>query len=107
MHPYRIGAGTLEARIAQLRGLGREGLCARWRSRNGRTAFAYLPKHLLLRHLAYCPHVDPRGERDTPASETPTSSQATADRCGTRHKPLPCPAPDRIGAQHGRCDDDI
>jgi hypothetical protein len=63
MRPYRIGAGTLEARIAQLRGLGREGLCARWRSLDGRTAPAFLPKHLLLRLLAYRPQVDALGER--------------------------------------------
>ncbi len=65
MRPYRIGAGTLEAGIAQLRGLGLDGLRARWRSLDGRTAPAYLPKHLLLRLLAYRPHADALGERDT------------------------------------------
>jgi hypothetical protein len=44
---------SLEAEIAQLRGLDLDGLRARWHSATGRHAPAHLPRHLLLRILAY------------------------------------------------------
>ena len=64
MKPARIGSDTLEAGIAQLRGLGLEGLRARWRSLEGRTAPVHLPRHLLLRLLAYRLQADALGDLD-------------------------------------------
>src|SRR5687767_10410381 len=46
-------AADLELEIAHLRGLDLQGLRARWRTLFGRRAPANLPKHLLLRILAY------------------------------------------------------
>ena len=43
----------LDDEIARLRGLDLVGLQARWRTMFGRRAPAHLPKHLLLRILAY------------------------------------------------------
>jgi DUF2924 family protein len=64
MTPGRTAADTLEAGIAQLRGLGLEGLRARWRSVNGRSAPPHLPQHLLLRLLAYRLQAEAHGDLD-------------------------------------------
>jgi len=44
---------ALEDEIARLRGLDLLGLQARWRTMFGRRAPAHLPRHLLLRIIAY------------------------------------------------------
>ena len=46
-------AAALEVEIAKLRELDLDGLRARWHSLRGRPAPRHLPKHLLLRVLAY------------------------------------------------------
>lgn len=46
-------AAALEVEIAKLRELDLDGLRARWHSLRGRPAPKHLPKHLLLRVLAY------------------------------------------------------
>ena len=54
----------LEDEIARLRGLDLAGLQARWRSMFGRRAPAHLPKHLLLRILAYRLQAEMHGDLD-------------------------------------------
>ena len=56
---------ALEVEIARLRGLDLAGLQARWRSMFGRRAPAHLPKHLLLRILAYRMQAEVHGDLDT------------------------------------------
>ena len=55
----------VEAEIAHLRGLDLHGLRARWRTSFGRQAPAHLPKHLLLRLLAYRVQADALGDLDS------------------------------------------
>ena len=57
-------AAHLELEIAHLRGLDLDGLRARWRTLFGRRAPAHLPKHLLLRILAYRVQADALGDLD-------------------------------------------
>jgi hypothetical protein len=57
----------LEAEIARLRGLDLTGIQASWRTMCGRRAPAHLPKHLLLRILAYRLQAKVHGDLD-PAS---------------------------------------
>jgi Protein of unknown function (DUF2924) len=75
-----------EDEIARLRGLDLAGLQARWRTMFGRRAPAHLPKHLLLRILAYRLQADRHGDLD-PASVRALDRLAKtgADRSG----PLP------------------
>ena len=58
---------ALEDEIARLRGLDLAGLQARWRTMFGRRAPAHLPKHLLLRIVAYRLQAEVHGDLD-PAS---------------------------------------
>jgi hypothetical protein len=53
MAPGHPDASYIEAKIAHLRGLGLKELQARWQTTTGRKAPAHLPKHLLMRILAY------------------------------------------------------
>ena len=55
---------ALEDEIARLRGLDLAGLQARWRTMFGRRAPAHLPKHLLLRIMAYRLQADVHGDLD-------------------------------------------
>jgi hypothetical protein len=55
---------TLEDEIARLRGFDLAGLQARWRTMFGRRAPAHLPKHLLLRILAYRLQAEVHGDLD-------------------------------------------
>jgi hypothetical protein len=55
---------TLDDEIARLRGLDLAGLQARWRTMFGRRAPAHLPKHLLLRILAYRLQAEVHGDLD-------------------------------------------
>ena len=56
---------ALEDEIARLRGLDLAGLQARWRTMFGRRAPAHLPKHLLLRIIAYRLQAEVHGDLDT------------------------------------------
>jgi len=58
---------TLEVEIARLRALDLPSLQARWRTMFGRRAPAHLPKHLLVRIIAYRLQADVHGDLD-PAS---------------------------------------
>ena len=55
---------SVEDEIARLRGLDLVGLQARWRTMMGKRAPAHLPKHLLLRILAYRLQADRFGDLD-------------------------------------------
>jgi hypothetical protein len=55
---------ALESEIAHLRALDLESLRARWRTSFGRRAPAHLPRHLLLRMLAYGLQAQALGELD-------------------------------------------
>ncbi len=55
---------VLEDEIARLRGLDLAGLQARWRTMFGRRAPAHLPRHLLLRIVAYRLQADVHGDLD-------------------------------------------
>jgi hypothetical protein len=55
---------SLDDEIARLRGLDLAGLQARWRTMFGRRAPAHLPKHLLLRILAYRLQAEVHGDLD-------------------------------------------
>lgn len=55
---------TIESEVAQLRGLGPEGLRARWRSAFRRAAPVHLPKHLLFAMLAYRLQAEVMGDLD-------------------------------------------
>ena len=55
---------SVEDEIARLRGLDLSGLQARWHSVTGKRAPAHLPKHLLLRILAYRLQAERFGDLD-------------------------------------------
>jgi hypothetical protein len=57
-------ATALEQEIAHWRDLDLAGLQARWKALTGRKAPAHLPKHLLLRTLAYRIQADAFGDLD-------------------------------------------
>jgi hypothetical protein len=57
-------AAALEQEIARWRDLDLAGLQARWKVLTGRKAPAHLPKHLLLRTLAYRIQADAFGDLD-------------------------------------------
>jgi hypothetical protein len=59
LDPKRAAAAEIE--IGQLRGLDLGALQARWHSLRGRPAPRHLPKHLLLRLLAYQLQVSAHG----------------------------------------------
>jgi len=59
-----LPVATIENEIAHLRGLDLSGLRARWRTSFGRRAPAHLPKHLLVRLLAYRMQADALGDLD-------------------------------------------
>jgi hypothetical protein len=58
---------AVEDEIARLRGFDVQGLQARWRALFGRRASAHLPRHLLLRILAYRLQADLHGDLDPAA----------------------------------------
>jgi hypothetical protein len=57
---------ALESEITHLRALDLEALRARWRTSFGRRAPAHLPRHLLLRMLAYGLQAQALGDLDAP-----------------------------------------
>src|SRR5215207_6438156 len=57
-------APALEPEIARLRDLDLDALCTRWRALTGRKAPPHVPKHLLLRLLAYRIQADALGDLD-------------------------------------------
>jgi Protein of unknown function (DUF2924) len=77
---------ALEDEIARLRGLDLVGLQARWRTMFGRRAPAHLPRHLLLRIVAYRLQADRHGDLD-PA--TARSLDRLAKAGASRSAPLP------------------
>src|SRR5215211_3510958 len=80
---------AIEVEIARLRGLDLSGLQARWRTMFGRRAPAHLPRHLLLRIIAYRLQADLHGDLD-PATVRSLDRLATAG--SSRSAPLPAPA---------------
>lgn len=64
MHLDPSTAAALEQEIARLRDLDLAGLQARWKAIIGRKAPPHLPKHLLLRMLAYRMQADAFGDLD-------------------------------------------
>jgi hypothetical protein len=77
---------TLEDEIARLRGLDLQSLQARWRTMFGRRAPAHLPKHLLLRIVAYRLQADRHGDLD---QATVRSLDRLAKAGASRSAPLP------------------
>ncbi len=66
----------MEAEIARLRAFGLEDLRARWATVHGKKAPAHLPRHLLLRILAYRLQADRLGDLDA-------ESRRILDRSGS------------------------
>ena len=85
---------ALDAEIARLRGLDLVGLQARWRTMFGRRAPAHIPKHLLLRIIAYRLQADLHGDLD-PA--TARSLDRLAKAGASRSVPLPAASSVRPG----------
>jgi len=77
---------VIEAEIARLRGLDLPSLQARWRTMFRRRAPAHLPRHLLLRIIAYRLQADLHGDLD-PA--TVRSLDRLAKAGSSRSAPLP------------------
>jgi hypothetical protein len=86
---------SIEAGIAHLRGLGLEGLRARWRSLTGRAAPAHLPKHLILRILAYRLQANSVGDLDR------SSTRYLEKLVGFHRAKDPAPLPDAGQVQPG------
>src|SRR5829696_1104305 len=85
---------AVEDEIARLRGLDLSGLQAHWRTMVGRRAPPHLPRHLLLRIIAYRLQADLHGDLD-PATIRSLDRLAKAGSTGSA--PLP-DAPIRPGA---------
>jgi len=77
---------AIEDEIARLRGLDLSGLQGRWRTMFGRRAPAHLPRHLLLRIIAYRLQADLHGDLD-PATVRSLDRLAKAGSTGSA--PLP------------------
>ena len=82
-------AAALEDEIAHLRGLDRDGLRARWRTCFGRSAPAHLPRHLLLRLLAYRIQAQALGDLDPATVRALERAAGSQERAGA-------PAPERV-----------
>lgn len=89
LDPKRAAAAEVE--IAQLRDLDLAALRARWHSLRGRPAPRHLPKHLLLRLLAYQLQAAVQGDLD-PATRRYLDRIARAD-ASTTDEPVPLPVP--------------
>ena len=89
LDPKRAAAAEVE--IAQLRELDLKALQARWHSLRGRPAPRHLPKHLLLRLLAYQLQAAVHGDLD-PATRRYLDQIARADASGT-DEPVQLPVP--------------
>ena len=81
-------AAALEQEIARWRDLDLAGLQARWKALTGRKAPPHLPKHLLLRLLAYRVQADAFGDLD-PATIRFLERLATGGRQANTPVPLP------------------
>jgi Protein of unknown function (DUF2924) len=81
-------AAALEDEIARLRDLDLTGLRARWKALTGRKAPPHLPKHLLLRLLAYRLQADALGDLDK-ATIRFLEQLATGGRKASAPVPLP------------------
>ena len=83
-----VTAAALEDEIARLRDLDLTGLHARWKALTGRKAPPHLPKHLLLRLLAYRLQADAFGDLDK-ATIRFLEQLATGGRKANAPVPLP------------------
>ena len=81
-------AAALEPEIARLRDLDLDALRVRWRALTGRKAPPHLPKHLLLRLLAYRVQADTLGDLDT-ATVRYLERIASAGRKASASVPIP------------------
>ena len=84
---------SLDHEIAHLRGLDLDGLRACWITRFGRQAPAHLPRHLVLRLLAYRVQADALGDLD-PATVRVLNRISGPDGRAT----TAVPAPERVRA---------
>ena len=96
MSPGRTRPETLEDEIAHLRGLDLTGLKARWRSVTGRKAAAHVPKHLLLRMLAYRLQADVLGDLDKATVRYLEKIAGGEGSQRDRDGPLPFPGADAL-----------
>ena len=88
----RKRAAAAEVEIAQLRGLDLKALQARWHSLRGRPAPRHLPRHLLLRLLAYQLQAALHGDLD-PATRRYLDQVARANASGSSEAvQLPAPS---------------
>ena len=97
LDPKRAAAAEVE--IGQLRGLDLAALQARWHSLRGRPAPRHLPKHLLLRLLAYQLQAAAHGDLD-PATRRYLDQVAQADASGAE-EPVQLPVPNARAVRPG------
>src|SRR4051812_34886437 len=84
----RHGVADLEAEIAHLRGLGLDGLRARWRTMFGRKSPAHLPRPLMLRIPASRVQADALGDLE-PATARYLARLAKSDASVSTPPPAP------------------
>ncbi len=89
MPPDPKWAAAVEVEIASLRTLDLDGLRARWHSLRGRPAPRHLPKHLLLRVLAYDLQAAVLGDLDAGTRQYLERIAADPKRDGTVDLPEP------------------
>jgi hypothetical protein len=97
LDPKRVAA--VEVEIGPLRGLDLTALQARWHSLRGRPAPRHLPKHLLLRLLAYQLQVSAHGDLN-PATRRYLDQVAAAARPGA-DVPVQLPVPNAPAVRPG------
>jgi hypothetical protein len=96
---------AFEDEIARLRGLDLVGIQARWRTMFGRRAPAHLPRHLLLRIVAYRLQADLHGDLD-PATVRSLDRLANSDKSAplpeaSSVRPAPCWSASGMGCSTG------
>ena len=89
-------AAALEVEITRLRDLDLDGLRARWHSLRGRPAPKHLPKHLLLRVLAYSLQAAVHGDLDPSTKQFLDRVAATATPGKDLAVELPTPSPSSV-----------
>ena len=86
-------AAAAEVEIAQLRGLDLKALQARWHSLRGRPPPTHLPRHLLLRLLAYQLRAAVHGDLDLATRRYLEQVAQMSDSGTSEAVPLPVPNP--------------